>query len=594
MAMRPVGSAGVGWSAAGAARPFGKRAAAALLLGLLLLWTLPGSARGGQAPRRGQLDPQVRAAMVARLKARAVADKAQAVTFAKARGIPVRGSTGHQTYELMKVRNGRPFYYITRNVDAAMSTGADQARSTYTVDGGGLTVGVWDGGWIYHRHQEFGGRVTLQDFDLPGTGDGLWGEYYGNMTLSGAPAQSQVDPTIDFDWGTKTKVYKPGPTDNYSISWSGHVLAAHSETYTFYVLTGDDDGVRLLVDGQVIYDDWDAPVAGEHSATIDLSIDERYNITLEYYENTGPAMVQLSWSSDASTPKQIIPQDNLFSSWATGWHATHVGGTIAAFGDETAAEGMAPAVSIDSYEWNSDYAEMTAAGASAPGEADKIYVSNHSYGYLAGWNIEFITSRWEWRWVWYGPWPAAPETAQEPFFGQYETETASVDQVAYNLPYYLIFCSAGNERSDNPEEGEGIRYTDPPFYYFTYYDPANHPAGDGVYKSGYDTLSPWSGAKNVMSVGAVTDAVFGGARDAWSGRMRSFSSWGPTDDGRIKPDIVANGHDVYSCDDVAPDAYYTSDGTSMSSPNAAGSAILLQDHAGSSSCGVLRASTLKG
>jgi len=41
-----------------------------------------------------------------------------------------------------------------------------------------------------------------------------------------------------------------------------------------------------------------------------------------------------------------------------------------------------------------------------------------------------------------------------------------------------------------------------------------------------------NGAKNVITVGAMADA----------NRMAWFSSYGPMDDGRIKPDIVAAGN----------------------------------------------------
>lgn len=59
--------------------------------------------------------------------------------------------------------------------------------------------------------------------------------------------------------------------------------------------------------------------------------------------------------------------------------------------------------------------------------------------------------------------------------------------------------------------------------------------------------------------------------------MSTFSSWGPTDDGRIKPDLVANGVSVYSSTASSDSSYDgTYSGTSMATPNAAGSAALLQ------------------
>src|SRR3989338_10350733 len=82
----------------------------------------------------------------------------------------------------------------------------------------------------------------------------------------------------------------------------------------------------------------------------------------------------------------------------------------------------------------------------------------------------------------------------------------------------------------------------------------------------YNTTIPMGTAKNVITVGAVDD-------DA---TMSSFSSWGPTDDGRIKPDIVANGVSVTSS--VPTDSYSSSSGTSMATPAVSGSIALLHQY----------------
>src|SRR5262249_51968735 len=85
-------------------------------------------------------------------------------------------------------------------------------------------------------------------------------------------------------------------------------------------------------------------------------------------------------------------------------------------------------------------------------------------------------------------------------------------------------------------------------------------------------------AKNCVCVGA-TDAISGPAALR---NTSSFSSWGPADDGRIKPDLVAMGEKVYAAgaykkgDSVArPDHYDRVDGTSFATPTAAGIGALL-------------------
>jgi subtilisin family serine protease len=60
--------------------------------------------------------------------------------------------------------------------------------------------------------------------------------------------------------------------------------------------------------------------------------------------------------------------------------------------------------------------------------------------------------------------------------------------------------------------------------------------------------------------------------------MTSFSSWGPVLDGRIKPDLVANGETLYSAEKTSDDSYSGKSGTSMAGPVAAGiSALVVQE-----------------
>jgi hypothetical protein len=83
----------------------------------------------------------------------------------------------------------------------------------------------------------------------------------------------------------------------------------------------------------------------------------------------------------------------------------------------------------------------------------------------------------------------------------------------------------------------------------------------------YGTTTPPACGKNVISVGATN-------KDADT--MTSFSSWGPCDDGRIKPVISAPGcatdgsGGIYSCYATADNAYGTMCGTSMATPAVAG------------------------
>ncbi len=270
-------------------------------------------------------------------------------------------------------------------------------------------------------------------------------------------------------------------------------------------------------------------------------------------------------------------------------HATHVAGTLIASGVVANAKGMSPGAVVNSYDWNSDSTEMTSRGASAPNQAGKIYLSNHSYGYVSGWNYVNDGAR---VWEWYGDGTTSLGVDQD--FGKYNTYARDEDALAFAAPYYLIFRSAGNDRVDNPSAGQSVALAAGSASVVTY-DPAIHPNGDGNYRNGFETIANQALAKNVMTIGSVSDAVTNGLRDPSKADTSSFSSWGPTDDGRIKPDLVANGDGLYSSTNASNNSYDTYSGTSMASPNAVGSAaLLIQQYASLFPGQAMRASTLKG
>lgn len=271
-------------------------------------------------------------------------------------------------------------------------------------------------------------------------------------------------------------------------------------------------------------------------------------------------------------------------------HATHVGGTLVAGGLQQQAKGMAYEARVDSYDWNNDIAEMTARGAAAPGDTDALYISNHSYGYITGWYATGLASP---AYIWFGGGTGSQTT--DPEFGRYNIYTSETDALAYAKPYYLMFRSAGNDRTDNPSPGQLVRLS-PETSTTVAYDPNQHPPGDGVYLNGYGTISFDAVAKNVITIGSIGNAISGGnQRDPSQAVMSSYSSWGPTDDGRIKPDLVARGSNVYSPINTSDTSYSTYSGTSMAAPTAAGTAaLLLQEYDRLFPGEAMRSASLKG
>lgn len=241
-------------------------------------------------------------------------------------------------------------------------------------------------------------------------------------------------------------------------------------------------------------------------------------------------------------------------------HANHVAGTILATGNNPSARGMAPMATAVTFDFTNDENEILQF---LTPSSNSLLFSNHSYGVVSGWRFNSASNSWQW----FGdPTISAVEDYK---FGYYSSNASFWDQMVYNAPYLTVVKSAGNDRSD---VGNGTR---PP---------------DCNGGAGYDCIGDFATSKNVITVGAVLKVP--NYIDNSSVFMSSFSSWGPTDDGRIKPDIVGAGVSLFSTS--VNDTYTTLSGTSMAAPNVTGSLMLLQElYKKNNNNQPMRAATLK-
>lgn len=123
-------------------------------------------------------------------------------------------------------------------------------------------------------------------------------------------------------------------------------------------------------------------------------------------------------------------------------------------------------------------------------------------------------------------------------FGVYDLYSRVMDQQQLQLPFLQHVFAAGNSGN---------------------YLCGNYVAGFGNVLGGYQT------AKNVISVGTATELEV----------ISPGSSKGPVKDGRIKPDITAQGARVYST--TPTNLYGVSSGTSMAAPAVSGGLALLYE-----------------
>ena len=180
------------------------------------------------------------------------------------------------------------------------------------------------------------------------------------------------------------------------------------------------------------------------------------------------------------------------------------------------------------------------------------------------------------KWEWWGN--TSISTTEDYRFGFYDEKAQDLDNLAFNSPYYLIVKSADNKHAE----------TGPPIgtpYFLrnsTQTSILNRNRNDT-----YDVIPAEANAKNILTIGGanVTANNFS---------VADFSGWGPTDDGRIKPDLLGVGTNIISSISSANNAYATMSGTSTACANVSGSLILLQELFYRRQTYFMRSATLKG
>lgn len=221
-------------------------------------------------------------------------------------------------------------------------------------------------------------------------------------------------------------------------------------------------------------------------------------------------------------------------------HATRVTGSIISTGHKQEARGVANKASVLTHDWTRDKIEATEAAANG------LLLSNHSYGIMA-------------------------DRVPDWYFGAYTKVAQDWDNIMYNAPYYLMVTAAGNAQKSSDNEA--------PIY--------------GTTTDGFDVLLGFTLAKNGITVAGANSEIDKNG-NLIKANVSAYSSFGPVDDGRIKPDLAGNGGAVLSTDSYSNTSYATTSGTSMATPSVTGSLLLLQQYHEQLFGSFMKAATLKG
>jgi hypothetical protein len=274
------------------------------------------------------------------------------------------------------------------------------------------------------------------------------------------------------------------------------------------------------------------------------------------YDLTGAGVRVGQWDegSPRETHRDLRGRTKLGDGAGLSDHATHVAGTIAGSGaGDASALGMAPGARLVSHSLELDLVEL---GGTAP----FVSASNHAYGPVLGWYENPACPA-------VPAWAGAPEASSDDRFGRYGRTAASIDRIVRDADLLSVWA-AGNDRDDGPsEEARHAHYPS------CEADFSDEHASERELE--YGTLGGASVAKNVLTIGAVRALP-----SSWSASdvvPLASSSFGPTDDGRIKPELVAGGEDVFSTAASSDEAYTTESGTSSAAAAVTGIVALLTE-----------------
>lgn len=123
------------------------------------------------------------------------------------------------------------------------------------------------------------------------------GQYFNNRYLSGAPLLVRYDPELAFNWGWGSP--DPGlPADDFSARWQREIYTNQGR---YRVSARADDGVRVLIDGQPVIDQWRITSPTDYTAEVVLDTGW-HGVVVEYFEASQGAELKVDIQPSAAAP----------------------------------------------------------------------------------------------------------------------------------------------------------------------------------------------------------------------------------------------------------------------------------------------------
>ena len=135
---------------------------------------------------------------------------------------------------------------------------------------------------------------------------GLHASYFNNIHLSGEPAVTRTDATVNFSW----TLFTPDPAITrafYSVRWTGTLKAPSTGKYKIGL--DGNDGYRLYVNERLLIDNWTKRSYNTLLSDFTFEKDKTYALRVEFFEPVGNAHIKLVWNAETKTDWKVKIQE---------------------------------------------------------------------------------------------------------------------------------------------------------------------------------------------------------------------------------------------------------------------------------------------
>ncbi|MBD2699205.1 OmpA family protein [Spirosoma sp. BT702] len=120
---------------------------------------------------------------------------------------------------------------------------------------------------------------------------GLRGDYYTGVNFE-QKVLSRIDPQISFDWAY-TSPDPRIPRSEYSVRWTGKLLAPVSGEYRFYAHV--NDGIRVWIGNKLVIESWRLNSNKNYTGSITLEEGRYYDLRVDYFNDIEWGNIRLYW-----------------------------------------------------------------------------------------------------------------------------------------------------------------------------------------------------------------------------------------------------------------------------------------------------------